>query len=38
MTEIQLPETSRQLQLTLARRLAISAVLLGVTAALSFTG
>jgi len=32
MTEIQLPETPRQLQLTLARRLAISAVLLGVTA------
>jgi len=32
MTEIQLPETPYQLQLTLARRLAISAVLLGVTA------
>lgn len=32
MTEIRLPETPRQLQLTLARRLAISAVLLGVTA------
>lgn len=32
MTEIQLPETPRQLQLTLARRLAISAVLLGGTA------
>lgn len=32
MTEIQLPETTRQLQLTLARRLAISAVLLGVSA------
>lgn len=32
MTEIQLPETPHQLQLTLARRLAISAVLLGVTA------
>lgn len=32
MTEIQLPETPRQLQLTLARRLAISAVSLGVAA------
>lgn len=32
MTELQVPETPRQLQLTLARRLAISAVLLGVTA------